>query len=206
MTRKKVLNGLKQILDEESVIFCVGEGLVNEVDFSDMPGLFTFSNEHLDVLSVAVGVAIATERRVFVITEDSYVLRHFASILQAAVSKCSNLFFIVLVTTQYTVGNNLNTLFNYLRSVKGILFSSGMLTHDYTAYFETKASLKKVREVIRTSRGPAVGLINISNLKTYGSFENNNNHFLPTFLSTPYKAEPLPVMPGLNLDTIMAEN
>ncbi len=168
MTRKKILNGIKTLIFDTDVIFCIGGTLCKEAPIFTESTVFLDDN-FTDFFSVITGIAMATDKRILIIIEDQYLLRHFEAILQTATSKCTNLFIITLVTSLYEVSVTQANLFNALRSVKGILFNSGILTHEYTKYFETKASIKQLKDIYYSTMGPVIGLVSVSSNRIYNS-------------------------------------
>jgi len=166
MTRKKILNGIAALVFDTDIVFCIGNTLCREAPKFTETTVFLGDN-FTDFFSVITGVAMTTDKRVLVIVEDQYLLRYFNSILQAAVSKCTNLFIIVVVTSLYEALVTQPNLFKALRSIKGILFNSGMLTHEYTRYLETKASIKQLKDIYYNTMGPVVGLVAVSSNRLY---------------------------------------
>lgn len=166
MTRKNILNSLKLVINASDVVFCVGESLCKECSLYTKGTMF-IPYDIIDVFSMALGTAMATDKRVIVITEDYYLLNHFNSLLQAAVSECKNLFFIILVSKVFTPFVKQQTITNSLRSLKGILFNTGMLVHEYDVYFKNKESLLVLNNIINSSIGPAIGTVSVDNNRLY---------------------------------------
>jgi len=170
MTRKKVLAGIKELITDTDVVFCIGSSLCEEAPtYND--GTLYINNDYIDMFAVALGVAMSTDKRVIVIAEDAYFLRYFNSILQASVSKCMNLFFIILVTESYEAAIKQNTIMKAFRSMKGILFNTGMITHEYSIYFNNKNAVQTLKNIILNTVGPAIGLVDIDNNRIYNKEE-----------------------------------
>jgi hypothetical protein len=168
LTRKKILNSIKDLVFDTDVVFCIGPTLCKESSGFTESTVF-LDNNFVDFFSVVIGVAMSTNKRILVVVEDQYLLRYFNSMLQMAVSKCTNLFVIVVVTSLYEPSIRQVNLFNALRSVKGLLFNSGVLTHEYTNYFETKASIKQLKSIYYHTLGPVVGLVVASSNRVYNT-------------------------------------
>jgi len=168
MTRKKILNGIKDLVFDTDVVFCIGSSLCKESPIFTETTVFLDDN-FTDFFSVITGVAMATNKRVLIIVEDQYLLRHFNAMLQTSISQCTNLFMITLVTSLYEASVAQADLYNALRSVKGILFNSGILTHEYTKYFETKASIKQLKSIYYHTMGPVIGLVSVSSNRLYNT-------------------------------------
>ena len=209
MTRKKALSNIKHLIDDSDIVFCIGKTLCEEAPvFTD--GTFLVFNEYIDGFSLAIGTAITTTKRVIVIAEDGYLLRYFSSILQAAVSKCSNLFFIVLISNVYDTSLTQPTLTRYLRSIEGMLFNAGFLSHNYDKYFENKTSLNKLKSIYSRTIGPVVGLVSIKSNRLYNTdslIEKTDLRLFRKFIlnnTTEILTEGVKTSP-LNLDSIVKE-
>ena len=170
MTRKKILTGIKELITSTDVVFCIGASLCKESPIYN-EGTLYINHDHMDMFAVALGIAMSTDKRVIVVAEDVYFLRYFNSILQASVSKCMNLFFIILVTELYDPTIKQHTIIKALRSVKGILFNTGVMTHEYSVYFNNKNSVSTLKNIILNTIGPAVGLVDITSNRIYDKEE-----------------------------------
>jgi len=173
--RKKALSYIDFLFSSNDIIIFIGKTVCSEVDAVDRKGILCFTDDSVNYLSVALGIAMTTNKRVLVVCEDYTILRYFSSILQIASSGCTNLFFIVLVTGEYTYSGGQPTIFGRLRSPKGMLFNSGMLTHDYNSYFKNKTTVKNLRNILDRTMGPVIGLLNIDDKKIVGSNTIDNN-------------------------------
>ncbi len=174
MTRKKFLNSVKELIFENDVVFCIGRALCDEApDLNE--GTIFVTDPYLDILSVALGVAMTTDKRVLIILEDQYLLSHFNALLQISVSRCNNLYLFVATSTLYTHEVAQTNLFNSIASVSGTLVSAGILVHEYTKYFETKKSLKILKIIHSKTVGPTVGFVAIINNRLYGTHNDKRN-------------------------------
>lgn len=173
MTRKGVLNGISIITQEDDIVLIVGETLCKESIGIIDDALF-IDNEFIDLFSIILGISLGTTKRVVLITEDSYLLRYYNSLLQLAVSNNINLILFTLVSNLYTVSVKQSTLFSSVRAMKGVFFNMGLLVHDYTPYLDTKTNIKKLKDIYRLTKGPVVGIVNIDNNRVY-----NKNKPLP---------------------------
>lgn len=207
MTRKTVLANIKNLISDSDIVFCIGKALCDEaLVFTD--GTFWVTDDYIDGFSLAVGTAITTTKRVIIIAEDGYLLRYYSSILQAAASKCTNLFFIILVSNSYNTVLPQCTLTESLRSIEGILFNTGFLTHNYSIYFKNKSSLNKLKLIYKRTMGPVIGLISVTSGRLYnssGSIKKTDiNSFKKFIASKELKTsmEKIQQVP-LNLDEIM---
>jgi len=167
MTRNKVLKQLALLLEEDNVIFYIGKYICRECVFKTEGTLF-IEDEYMDGISLALGVAMGTEKKVIVVLEDKYLLQYLNSMTQVAISKCTNLFFLCLKTDRYCPTIQQNTVTNSLRAFSGILFNMGMLAHNYSKYFETITDIKKLKNIYLSTIGPVIGIVSISNNRIFG--------------------------------------
>jgi len=164
-TLKKVLMYYDSILTDNDIVFYIGKNIYNEASSNKLVGRYYVDNESIDYFSIVLGLAMTTTKRVIIIFEDSYLLRYFNTLLQAGVSKLTNLFFVVLITNKYVHSIKQSTIFSFLKSSKGVLFEAGFLIHTYTKFFNNKSSLKQLKDTYNRIKGPAIGIIYIENNK-----------------------------------------
>jgi len=174
MNRKKFLNNVKDLVFENDIVFCIGQSLCNEAPELSKGTVF-INDTHTDILSVALGVAMTTDKRVLLILEDQYLLSNFNAVFQIAVSKCTNLYLIVATSTLYTHEVAQTNLFNSIRSMVGVLVNTGMLVHEYSKYFETKKSLKLLKDIYSRTIGPVISFVVITNNRLYTTCGDTRN-------------------------------
>lgn len=186
MYRAKALSYINFLFSDNDVMIFIGKTVCSEVNNTDRTGSIYFTDDTVNYFSIALGIAMTTNKRILVICEDHILLRYFSSILQIASSGCTNLFFIVLTTNEYTDSGGQPTVFGLLRSPKGILFNSGMLTHDYSIYFKNKTTVKNLRDILDRTVGPVIGLLNIDDKRMVGAeiVENDMLEFMKFIRNT----------------------
>lgn len=172
MTRCKFFNELNKIFKKDDIVFCIGDLLALENKLNENFCVYKSRDTSIDYLSVALGVAMSCDRRVFFICEDSYFMSVFNSVLQASISKCSNLYIFLVRSNLYSLNMTQLTLTSSLRSLKGTLFNLGFLVHDYTPYFNSNKSVRQLESIIMSSIGPLVGIIEIDSNRLYKKEEN----------------------------------
>jgi len=175
MNRKKIMNGINDIILNSDILFCVGKPLVSEAKFHSEQTVFYHPDDSVDVISVAVGVAMSTEKRVIIIMEDCYLLRHINSILQAVVSKCKNLYLFLIVSNVYNTLLIQETIFSVIRDIRSTMFSLGFFTYNHSNYFKSKPEIKKLKEIFKAARGPFITFIELTDSKVYKNELNINS-------------------------------
>lgn len=161
MKRYNVIKIFLSCIEDNDVVIFAGSNLSKEAFQFDREGNFYIEDTDAIALSVTIGIAMSTDKRVFLICEDSTFLKDFGSAAQAAVSKCKNIFYLILNSGYYQDSGKHPTIFNEISGLKGVLFNLGFVVHDYTAYLKNKNSINYMKNIVKTIRGPLVIFINI---------------------------------------------
>jgi len=161
MDRKKALGYLELVVSENDVLVLVGPTISISYSNNESSNTILLMDECIDYFSVILGLSIVVDKRFFLVCEDRYLLRHFGTLLQIAVSKCKNIFIIVMATEEHCECTNMPTIYKGIRSMKGVIFNLGILSHDYTAYLKNKATAKQLSDILNSTIGPVIGLVNI---------------------------------------------
>lgn len=149
------------VRDNDIAIFS-GECLSKEAFLYDRPGNFYISGDSYGISpSLALGIAMHTDKRVFIVCGDGEFLMEFSSAAQMAASKCKNLFLIVLDNDCYQAAGKQPTIFRELFSVKGMAFNLGFVVYDFTKHFSGKMVKSGLSKVFGTMTGPAFILVRV---------------------------------------------
>lgn len=168
MNRRRIFSGFTKILPKDVVIFCIGKELISEAKFETFGGVCYFDDLSVDYLAIALGIAMASKKRIFLFCEDSYLMRYINTVAQISVSGCTNMYVMVFRTSVYSNNLYIPSLAKTIRSLKATLFNLGVLVHDYTIYFESANSVTKLKGILIKSLGPLVALIDVDNKRLYG--------------------------------------
>ena len=169
MDRKKALGYLGSVVNETDALILIGATVCGACSFKESSNVALLLDEQVDYFSIMLGLSMISEKRFFLVCEDRYFLRHFGTILQVAVSKCKNIFIIVMVTEEYSEYDHLPTIYKGIRSMKGVVFNLGILSHDYTAYLKNKSTSKQLSDILKNTIGPVIGLVTISDTKLFSN-------------------------------------
>ena len=163
MKRYTVVRILTQALKESDLAIFIGDDVCRESNLYRQHNFnLYFDGTDDGIISLALGIAIGTDKRVFVFCEDQYFIKNTTEFLQSGVSRCKNLFFILLVTGVYTEVPNTPTIFDSIIYQHGLLFNMGFLVHDYSNLFKiNKNPIKTIREYWSRTRGPLAVLLKI---------------------------------------------
>jgi len=175
MKRYTALRILSSCLEDNDVALFSGKGVCAEAFKYHRPGNF-YLNEVKSPAAVAIGLANGTDKRVFIFCEDYKLLEDLSAAGQMAVSKCNNIFYIVLVSGQYT--SNMPTIFNSLIAPKGMLFNMGFIVHNYDSQFNITKSAKEIKAIWSTAKGPLAAFVSVAgSSETFNAVENDVTKF-----------------------------
>jgi len=163
MKRFTAIRVLSKAIPDDGISIYIGDGVSKEgYKFSDSSRSLYFSDDTDNLLSMVLGIAMNTRRKVFVFCEDQYFIRDISDLMQIGVSKCKNLFCILLVSNRYIGVDYLPTIFGSVNSPHGILYNMGFLVHDYTKIFKfNRNPINKVREYWLRANGPVAIILNV---------------------------------------------
>lgn len=159
MIRFDVVKDMVSLLGDDCISIFFGKGLCREAYEDDKKNNFYIESEFVSP-SFALGVALGTEKRVFAFIDDSMFISNIGDLFQSAVSKCRNLFFVVVISGYYQDKNYMPTIFKDITAPKGILFNMGFLVHDYTNYLK-KSEKYKLSDFLKKTNGPVAIMITV---------------------------------------------
>jgi len=164
MKRYTFIRIASQAMCEGDIGIFVGDEISREAYAYDRPSNLYIKDESYYSISMALGIAIGTERRVFIFCEDSYLIRNLSEMAHLAVSAKKNIFIIVHQKGFYLSKKKLPTIFNSLSNPHGVLFNMGFKVHDYSKSFSTKRNpLNELKGNWKFAVGPLVVLMRLSN-------------------------------------------
>jgi len=176
MKSKKVIQTMLSCIKDNDVVIFSGDELCKEAYEYYRDGNFYIRDNNCNGLSLALGIAMNTNKRVFVFCTDSDLIKNISYMLNIAVSKCKNIFVVVLVSGKYQESGGQVNIFDSISSPKNLLFSMGFLVFDYTFHLKNKGTVKELKQLIERSIGPVVSIIKVtgglSNLESYNIPDN----------------------------------
>jgi len=162
MKRKTAIKTILSCFKDNDIAIFLGAGLCKEAYSYDRDGNFYIDDSDCNGLSIALGIALNTDKRVFVFCNDSDILKNISSMINLAISKCKNLCILILRSGKYQESGGQITIFNSILAPKGVLFNMGFVIYDGTQYLKTKSYLKEFEQLIERIVGPVVILVGIS--------------------------------------------
>lgn len=159
MNRKALMKRFISYLKPNDVVIISNE-LSKEAYENDSDAVFYMLDSNM-TLSFSTGLAMCTDKRVFVFITDGEVLEEMNAVVQASVSKCKNLFCVVLRSGRYHSTGGQPNVFSNIYSPKGLFFNVGFFVHDYTHYFSDKKFYKDAEKLLYRLVGPIIILIKV---------------------------------------------
>ena len=150
------------LLEDNDVVIIVGKGLCEEAFRYDKRNYFYIEKSNGIASSVALGIAMHTDKRVFVLCSDDDFLKEMGSTAQMAVSGCSNIFYVLFNEGIYSDDGGSPTIFRSIPSVMGMLFDFGFGVSDYSDFFDKKGDMKQLKHTLDRTKGPRAILIDVS--------------------------------------------
>lgn len=165
----RVFNGA--LRDGDIGIF-IGDGICKESFEYDRPGNLYLS-ERKNMISLGLGIAMCTDKRVFIFCDDSYLVRNISEAAHISISKCSNIYLVILVSGVYLDVGKQPTIFNSLTAPRAMFFNMGFKVHNYGIHFKNnKNPTKNIRAILGRAKGPLVVTLDLD----HGTKKFNNNY------------------------------
>jgi len=161
MKRFKVIKDFLSCLKENDIAIFAGEDLSKEAYEYDREGNFYVLDSPGVASSIALGIAMNTKKRVFIFSGDGECLMELGAYAQAAVSRCKNIFCVILDNDSYQAAGGSPTIFRSVTSMTGVLFNFGFLFQNYTKHFTGRTPIKIMTQKIGSLVGPAAILIEV---------------------------------------------
>lgn len=160
--RHEILKDLLPLLKSNDILIFIGETLTKEAYNYDREGSLYIPQFTNNIsLSLPLGVAMCTNKRVFVFCDDSVLIEDLSSVLQAGVSECKNLFYVVFNSKHYQDSGFQPVITKAIRSLHDVLRSSGLITFDYTLHFNKKKTINGLQGAIKSLVGPGSIVIEV---------------------------------------------
>lgn len=205
MKRLKIIKLFSSYLKDNDLAIFAGGDICREAYLYDRSGNFYFEDEAGIGLSLALGIAMNTNKRVFIFCDDCYLIKNLGASMQLAVSRCKNIILVVLVSGIYRDHGKNPTIFNSISAYKTMMFGAGFLINDYTKHFSTVPSSKGVQNLLKNLHGPIFISIHVGSEISEGVDEINLTieerlKRLTTFLLTEPTSTPIALPSAFSFD------
>jgi len=159
--RNFVIKRFMSILKDNDVAIFSGKELCEEAFIYDRPGNFYVDDIDGFASSLALGIALCNDKRIFVFCEDWDFLKEMSTAAQIGVSRAENIFYVVLSSGRYTFSGNQPNIFAGITAPKWVFSGLGFITNDFTHYMQNKKTIKELEKYMERIRGPLVILMKI---------------------------------------------
>jgi len=179
VTRYKAVKEFTKKLSPDDVVIFFGDRLCEEAYVNDRSGNFYYKAPSCDLAALALGIAMTSIKRVFVVTTDNVFLRFISTAFQMAVSQCKNIYYVLLVSGSYISAGGHPNVFYSSSHPQGLLFRMGFTSFIFDSYFKSSEKLEEMSNIISTMVGPASIIINVLPRKsTYKKIDKPNSFFI----------------------------
>lgn len=155
MKRYTVIKNFVASLEDNDVAIFSGKEMCKEAYQYDRPGNFYIQDSYGLAAAFALGVAMCTDKRIFVFIGEGDLLRDLSITTQMSASKCPNIFLVVLDNGVYQSAGNFPNIMESMRSKRGVMFNMGLVVFDFTVYL-VKKEFSKMKFFMKNLRGPIV--------------------------------------------------
>lgn len=162
MKRYNVIKLFSSYLKENDLAIFAGTNICKEAYLNDREGNFYMEEETGVGISLALGIALNTDKRVFLFCDDYYFIKDLSATLHVSLSKCTNLFLVVLNSGEYQYSGHNPTIFRSIIAFKGLMFNAGFLVNDYTRHFSNIQNSKGAKNLLENLHGPVFIVIDIA--------------------------------------------
>ena len=204
MKRYTVLKNLIESLKDNDVAIFAGQEMCKEAYQYDRPGNFYIDEPYSIATAYALGMAMCTDKRIFVFIGEGDLLRELAVAAQLTASRCENIYLIVLDNDTYQTAGKLPNIMSSIKSKRGVMYNLGLAVFDFTVYTR-RAEFKKMRAFMKNLRGPVVIFFDIEagvkrNLPDIGISKEDQIARIKELLKNEEIGTSLPVINGPTLN------
>lgn len=154
MKRQTIIKLFSSYLSTNDLAIFAGNNICREAFLYDREGNFYVEDETGIGISLALGIAMCTDKRVFIFCDDFYLLKELSASVHISLSRCKNIFLVVLVSGEYQYSGHNPTIFNEISAYKTMMFGAGFITNDYTKHFSNVQKSKDVKKILHNLYGP----------------------------------------------------
>jgi hypothetical protein len=160
MKRYTVINNFVNLLHDNDILIFSGEELCKEVYKNNKPNYFYIKDSIGVAVPFGLGIAMCTDKRIFVFIGEGELLRELGIISQIGASKCSNIFLVLLDNSCYQSAGGSPTVFENMLSKKGFIYNSNTKVTTFTKHFKDR-EFRALEERFSILIGPMVVLMDV---------------------------------------------
>ncbi len=160
MKRYTVIKNFINLLHENDILIFSGEELCKEAYQYKNDNHF-YINDSIGVAAAfGLGMAMCTDKRVFVFMGEGELLRELGIIIQMGASICGNMFIVLLDNGSYQSAGGHPNIFDNVLSKKGLIFNSASKVATFTKHFKDR-EFKSLKERFTRLVGPMIILMDV---------------------------------------------
>ena len=167
MKRYTVVKNLMSLLDNNDVMIFSGQELCSEAYQYNSYNCFYIKDAVGMAIPFGLGMAMCTDKRIFVFVGEGELLRELGVLAQIGASKCTNLFVVLLDNGCYQSSGGSPSVFNNVLSKKGLIYNSNTKVITFTKHFKDK-QFKRLADRFTRLIGPIVILMTVDKGKKKG--------------------------------------
>jgi len=160
MKRFIVIKHLIDLLHENDVLIFSGSELCKEAYQYKNNNCFYIEDSIGMAAAFGLGIAMCTDKRVFVFMGEGELLRELGILAQIGASKCSNMFLVLLDNGGYQSAGGYPSVFENVLSKKGLIFNSNTKVITFTKHFRDRI-FKRLKDRFTRLMGPIVILMDV---------------------------------------------
>jgi hypothetical protein len=160
MKRYTVIKHLLTLMDDNDVLIFSGSEVCKEAYAYDKENYFYIKDSVGMAASFGLGMAMCTDKRVFVFIGEGEFLRDLGIIAQIGSSECKNLFLVLLDNKCYQAAGGHPSVFENVLSKKALIYNSNIKVKTFTSHFKLK-EFKRLKNVVARLVGPMVILMDV---------------------------------------------
>jgi len=189
MKRYTVVKHFISLTHDNDVLVFSGKELCKEAYQYKKDNCFYIEDSTGVAISVGLGVAMCTDKRIFVFIGEGQLLRELGIISQIGASKCSNIFIVLLDNGCYQSAGCYPTVFENMLSKKGFIYNSNTKVITFTKHFKDN-QFKRLKGRFSRLTGPLVVLMDVDRGIKRGlpeiniDFENQRDRMLEFILDS----------------------
>lgn len=161
LKRNIVIKKILSILKNNDVAIFSGKDICEEAFMYDRPGNFYLQGSPGFASSLALGMALCNNKRIFVFCEDWDFLKEMSAAAQIGVSRAENIFYIILNSGRYQFSGGQPNIFSGITAPKWFFSGLGFITNDFTHYLKNKTTMRELEKHVERIRGPLVVLMKV---------------------------------------------
>ena len=160
MKRYTVIKHFMDLLHENDILIFSGTELCKEAYQYKKNNCFYIEDSVGTAAAFGLGMAMCTDKRIFVFLGEGELLRELGVIAQIGASKCSNIFLVLLDNGGYQTAGGYPSVFDSVLSKKGLIFNSNTKVITFTKHFRDK-EFKRLKDRFPRLMGPMVILMDV---------------------------------------------